>query len=60
SLVTDVSYGTLTLNPDGSYARVKPKSNETQVHVQNWLLHFHTQGERPHRVTLRTTSRKKK
>lgn len=51
---------TRVMNPDGTYARMKPKSTDTPVNVQNWLLHFHTQGERPHRVSLRTTSRKKK
>lgn len=50
---------TRVMNPDGTYERIKPKSNEVPVNVQNWLLQFHLQGERPHRVTLRTKRRKK-
>jgi polyphosphate kinase len=48
------------MKPDGTYERLKPKSNETQTDIQSWLLHFHLDGERPHRVSLRTTPKKKK
>lgn len=47
------------MNPDGTYDRIKPASNGTPLNVQNWLLHFHTQGERLHRVSLRTRKSKK-
>jgi polyphosphate kinase len=51
---------TRVMNSDGTYTRIKPKSNETPLNVQNWLLDFHIQGERPRRMTLRTTARKNK
>jgi polyphosphate kinase len=50
---------TRVMKPDGSYERLKPKANETPLNVQNWLLHYHTQGERPLRVNLRKVPKKK-
>jgi polyphosphate kinase len=50
---------TRVMQPDGTYKRIKPKPTETPINVQAWLLDFHLQGERPHRVALRNIRRKK-
>lgn len=50
---------TREMNPEGSYNRIKPKSKEVPINVQNWLMSFHINGERPYRVNLPTITRKK-
>jgi polyphosphate kinase len=51
---------TRVMKSDGSYTRLKAKSDEDQVDAQEWLLSFHLRGEMPRRPPPRPARRKKK